>query len=251
MNWNPQMEVHYINTGCPYSTTASFMEFFEGLTYDHINFVFSDPLHNQENMYSSANANSYKYGFLDCGMTSYCDDHPHDYEITDHTGRLDEFRRPFGTSSLNNATALPINTIQEGYPNTTLREGPTETRRNHGSQTQDTQVAWQDTIDPDTMSYEELLELGETVGAENRGLSKEVISLLPISRYKRWFFWRRKSRNERCVVCQMEYKRGDRQIILPCKHAYHAGCGAKWLSINKACPICYTDVVVRKSKPKK
>jgi hypothetical protein len=37
----------------------------------------------------------------------------------------------------------------------------------------------------------------------------------------------------RCVICQMEYKRGDRQITLPCKHIYHAGCGTRWLSINK------------------
>lgn len=37
----------------------------------------------------------------------------------------------------------------------------------------------------------------------------------------------------RCVICQMEYKRRDRQITLPCKHAYHAGCGSRWLSINK------------------
>ncbi|MBA0762374.1 hypothetical protein Gotri_012005, partial [Gossypium trilobum] len=31
----------------------------------------------------------------------------------------------------------------------------------------------------------------------------------------------------------MEYKRGERQITLPCKHVYHAGCGNRWLSINK------------------
>lgn len=37
----------------------------------------------------------------------------------------------------------------------------------------------------------------------------------------------------RCVICQMEYKRGDRRITLPCKHIYHAGCGTRWLSINK------------------
>uniref|UniRef100_A0A7N0ZWA2 RING-type domain-containing protein n=1 Tax=Kalanchoe fedtschenkoi TaxID=63787 RepID=A0A7N0ZWA2_KALFE len=249
MNWNPQMEVHYINTGCPYSTTASFMEFFEGLTYDHINFFFSDPLNNQENIQPSANTNSYKYGFSDCGTASYYDDHLHDYEISDHNQRLQDYRRPFGNSLLNNGSTMPMNTIREGYPNAILREGPIETRRNHSIQ--DTQLAWQDTIDPDTMSYEELLELGETVGTENRGLTKEVIAMLPISRYKRWFFWRRKSRNERCVVCQMEYKMGDKQITLPCKHVYHAGCGAKWLSINKACPVCYTDVVLRKSKSKK
>jgi hypothetical protein len=38
----------------------------------------------------------------------------------------------------------------------------------------------------------------------------------------------------RCVICQMEYKRGDKRITLPCKHLYHANCGNKWLSINKA-----------------
>ena len=38
----------------------------------------------------------------------------------------------------------------------------------------------------------------------------------------------------RCVICQMEYKRGDKRITLPCKHLYHASCGNKWLSINKA-----------------
>lgn len=37
----------------------------------------------------------------------------------------------------------------------------------------------------------------------------------------------------RCVICQMEYKRGDRRITLPCKHVYHADCGTRWLSINK------------------
>jgi len=37
----------------------------------------------------------------------------------------------------------------------------------------------------------------------------------------------------RCVVCQMRYKRGDRQIKLPCKHVYHSECITKWLSISK------------------
>lgn len=81
----------------------------------------------------------------------------------------------------------------------------------------------------------------------------------------------------RCVICQMEYKRKDQQVTLPCKHVYHAGCGSRWLSINKvinwtlsklfpsihhfiytrllshllmcqACPICYTEVVINTSK---
>ncbi|WOH08737.1 hypothetical protein DCAR_0728184 [Daucus carota subsp. sativus] len=80
---------------------------------------------------------------------------------------------------------------------------------------------------------QELLDLGETVGTQSRGLSQENISLLPISK---------------CVICQMEYKRGDQQINLPCKHIYHSGCGSRWLSINKACPICYKEVFANASK---
>lgn len=35
-----------MNSGYPYST-ASFMEYFEGLTYDHVNFIFSGASHSQ------------------------------------------------------------------------------------------------------------------------------------------------------------------------------------------------------------
>ncbi|XP_077210462.1 E3 ubiquitin-protein ligase BIG BROTHER-like [Tasmannia lanceolata] len=104
------------------------------------------------------------------------------------------------------------------------------------------QVIWQDNIDPDNMTYEELLDLGEAVGTHSRGLSAELISSLPISKYKYSFFSRKKTRHERCVICQMDYKRGDRQITLPCKHIYHATCVSRWLSINKACPVCNTEV---------
>nr|GEW12259.1 E3 ubiquitin ligase BIG BROTHER-like [Tanacetum cinerariifolium] len=41
----------------------------------------------------------------------------------------------------------------------------------------------------------------------------------------------------RFVICQMGYKRRERQITLHCKHIYHPGCGSQWLNINKACPI--------------
>lgn len=41
------MEVHYINTSYPYSTAGSFMEYVEGLTYDHVNFIFSGASHAQ------------------------------------------------------------------------------------------------------------------------------------------------------------------------------------------------------------
>ncbi|KAI3673066.1 hypothetical protein L6452_39176 [Arctium lappa] len=56
----------------------------------------------------------------------------------------------------------------------------------------DYQVVWEDNVDPDNMTYEELLELDEVVGSQNCGLSKEAISLLHVSKFKCDFFWRKK-----------------------------------------------------------
>jgi E3 ubiquitin-protein ligase BIG BROTHER-like protein len=41
------MEVHYINTGFPYTTTESFMDFFEGLTHAPVNYAHTGPMHDQ------------------------------------------------------------------------------------------------------------------------------------------------------------------------------------------------------------
>ncbi|XP_057953567.1 E3 ubiquitin-protein ligase BIG BROTHER isoform X2 [Malania oleifera] len=230
MNWNPQMEVHYVNNAVPYSTTGSFMDFFEGLTYEHVNFIFSGTPHAQDSFYPSMHMSLYKYGFSEPWTTSYYD-HSDAYLVNDHAASIDEQRGgPLENSSTvtneQSQQTATVNTQWEGNANTTAHANTVECPRSrHNSH-----------------DYQELLELGETVGTQSRGLSQDLIALLPISKYKCGFFSRKKSRDERCVVCQMEYKRGDRQITLPCKHAYHAGCGTRWLSINKACPICYTEV---------
>jgi E3 ubiquitin-protein ligase BIG BROTHER-like protein len=104
------------------------------------------------------------------------------------------------------------------------------------------QVSWQDDIDPDTMTYEELVELGEAVGTESRGLSQELIETLPTKKYKFGSIFSRKRAGERCVICQLKYKIGERQMNLPCKHVYHSECISKWLSINKVCPVCNSEV---------
>ncbi|EOY32618.1 RING/U-box superfamily protein isoform 3 [Theobroma cacao] len=211
MSWNPHMEVQYINSSYPYNSAGSFMEYFEGLTYQHVNFIFDGASHVQESVYPSMTSSFYKFGLSDSGNISYYD-HGHNYETA------------------------AMNMEWEGNVNTMSRENPVDCpRRQHNGL--DYQVVWQDSVDPDNMTYEELLELGETVGTQSRGLSQELISLLPVSKYKCSLFSRKKSRNERCVICQMEYKRGERRITLPCKHVYHAGCGSRWLSINKGKPV--------------
>ncbi|XP_042048780.1 E3 ubiquitin ligase BIG BROTHER-related-like isoform X2 [Salvia splendens] len=59
-------------------------------------------------------------------------------------------------------------------------EDEDEEEEDHGGNSQD---AWEE-VDPDELSYEELLALGEIVGTESKGLSAETIASLPSINYK-------------------------------------------------------------------
>lgn len=100
----------------------------------------------------------------------------------------------------------------------------------------------QDDIDPDNMRYEELLDLTESVGVENVGLSALHISQLPTSIYRSGML--SNNNEENCVICQECFKFGKRMITLPCSHQYHSKCIIKWLKLKKNCPICQKEVVV-------
>lgn len=99
----------------------------------------------------------------------------------------------------------------------------------------------QDDIDPDNMQYEELVNLTETVGVENRGLSASHISRLPTSIYTSGMF--SKNKEETCTVCQENFKFGKLVMTLPCSHPYHSKCITKWLKLKKTCPMCLKEVV--------
>ncbi|KAK6928716.1 Zinc finger, RING-type [Dillenia turbinata] len=229
-----QMEVHYINTGFPYTVTESFMDFFEGLSHLPVNYAHLPPIHDQESMYWSMNSNSFKFGYPSLGSTSYYSS----YEVNDHLPRMEVSRRAWDYP-LTMQIEEPTTVEMQSGENAVTGVDPIPEECIPSSQSSNTsQVLWQDNIDPDNMTYEELLDLGEAVGSQGRGLSPELISLLPTSRYKSGGFFSRKRSKERCVICQMRYKRGHKQIILPCKHVYHTDCGSKWLSINKTCPVC-------------
>uniref|UniRef100_M8BAK4 Uncharacterized protein n=1 Tax=Aegilops tauschii TaxID=37682 RepID=M8BAK4_AEGTA len=68
------------------------------------------------------------------------------------------------------------------------------------------QVATEDNVDPDNMSYEQLQAIGEEVGTQSRGLSDDLISYLE------------PFRNKCCIT--------------------------RWLKINKACPVCNEEWVI-------
>ncbi|KAL8160138.1 hypothetical protein V2J09_001675 [Rumex salicifolius] len=108
-----------------------------------------------------------------------------------------------------------------------ITEREDEDLEDHGGNSQE---AWEE-VDPDELSYEELIALGEIVGTESRGLSDDTIASLPSINYK--------SENNQdeepgtCVICRLEYEDNDALTLLTCKHSYHSECISNWLKINK------------------
>ncbi|XP_011099668.2 E3 ubiquitin ligase BIG BROTHER [Sesamum indicum] len=97
----------------------------------------------------------------------------------------------------------------------------------------------EDDVDPDELSYEELIALGEMVGVENIGLPEAEINkhLQPFTCHS--------TTNliiDRCVICQVEYEEGEEVVSIQCEHLYHRDCITKWLQIKKICPICNNEV---------
>lgn len=239
MNGNQPMEVYYTNTGYPsYTVNEGYMGYFDGLTHPSppVNYVYPPiPMHNQETAYWSMNMDPYRSDFCDAGSSSY-----YGYEVNDSLPRTEINQRTWEYPSSMHVEE-PTLDVQSEENVVTSSDGAEECPEDHQDGT-NSEVAWQDDIDPDAMTYEELLDLGEAVGTQSRGLSQELIKLLPTSRYKAGGFFSRKKSKERCVICLVTYKIGDQQITLPCKHAYHSKCGRKWLSINKTCPVCNSQV---------
>ncbi|KAI3983383.1 hypothetical protein MKX01_013450 [Papaver californicum] len=97
-------------------------------------------------------------------------------------------------------------------------------------------------LDVDSMSYEELLALGERIGNVSTGLSEDLIlkcltmtvitnaEIIP--------------EEQRCVICLDEYRNEEEICRLKnCGHDYHVGCIQRWLSMKSACPICKAPVL--------
>lgn len=240
MNDGRQMGVHYMDGGgFPYAVNENFVDFFQGINHVPVNYAFPGSMPDQESVYWSMNMSPYKFGMSGPGSTSYYNS----YELNDNLPRMEnnrvEWEYPSEVISEEPATSdSPLR--RDGVNMQTI---PEECSPNHQeSSSSQVEVIWQDNIDPDNMTYEELLDLGEAVGTQNRGLPQELIDTLPTSKYKFGSLFKRKNSGKRCVVCQMTYRRGDQQMKLPCSHVYHGECITKWLSINKKCPVCNTEV---------
>ncbi|PAN13256.1 hypothetical protein PAHAL_2G323700 [Panicum hallii] len=153
MNSSRQMELHYINTGFPYTVTESFMDFFEGLTYAHADFALTDGFQDQGHPYwAMMHTNSYKYGYSAPGnYYSYA----HVYDIDDYMHRADGGRRIWdNTTPVNNVDSANV-VLQGGEASHTTANSTTEECIQQAHQSPGSpQVVWQDNIDPDNMTYE-------------------------------------------------------------------------------------------------
>lgn len=89
-------------------------------------------------------------------------------------------------------------------------------------------------IDPDAMTYEELLELQEKMGSVSKGLTEQ--QLTRIRRLEA------KGVDEVCSICYYNIKEGEKIVQLPCRHYFHDQCIEEWLRKQKTCPLCKQEI---------
>ena len=91
---------------------------------------------------------------------------------------------------------------------------------------------------PDSMSYEQLLQLEENVGSVNKGLTKEKIKKIPEKPFRKVLF----DDNSNCIICMEDFEENEKVKQLDCGHIFHGECIDKWLEKQKTCPFCKSEV---------
>uniref|UniRef100_A0A0V0HZR5 RING-type E3 ubiquitin transferase n=1 Tax=Solanum chacoense TaxID=4108 RepID=A0A0V0HZR5_SOLCH len=113
-------------------------------------------------------------------------------------------------------------------------------------------------LDVDRMTYEELLALGERIGNVSIGLSEDII----VANLKTRIFLSTETpsplenvasdqdQKTVCVICQADFKDGEKIGILNCGHEYHEECVKKWLGVKNSCAICKSAALSTEKKDK-
>ncbi|CCI47524.1 unnamed protein product [Albugo candida] len=95
-------------------------------------------------------------------------------------------------------------------------------------------------VNPDAMTYEELLELGERVGDVKKDRWRQIapsrVARLPSCRWKQYMGY------SSCIICQHNFEPNDHALTLPCTHIFHSSCVQGWLLENSACPLCKVEI---------
>ncbi len=89
----------------------------------------------------------------------------------------------------------------------------------------------------DNMTYEELLELEEKIGKVSNGLTAEEIKNLKQEKFIKY-----KYLEDKCIICQYDFKELENIVVLPCKHCFHFLCIKPWISKQHYCPLCKTNI---------
>ena len=95
---------------------------------------------------------------------------------------------------------------------------------------------------PSQYSYEQLMQLGETVGEVSRGAAAQEISANRTMSYAAAKADSSVILGEQCAICRMEFEPDDELRVLRCGHAEHCECIDQWLAVNKSCPICMKEI---------
>ncbi|EGR31809.1 hypothetical protein IMG5_101120 [Ichthyophthirius multifiliis] len=95
-------------------------------------------------------------------------------------------------------------------------------------------------MNPDEMTYEQLLALEEKNGKVCVGLNQEQIEKIPIANFNR----KLKHFQDKCSICITEFNIGQQVKILDCKHFYHVECISSWLKDQKKCPVCKNEILI-------
>ncbi|CAN8292731.1 unnamed protein product [Cochlearia groenlandica] len=97
-------------------------------------------------------------------------------------------------------------------------------------------------LDVDSMSYEQLLELGDRIGYVNTGLKEREIHrcLRKVNHSLSHTL-----ADIKCSICQDEYEREAQVGKLDCGHSFHVECVKQWLIRKNACPVCKKTAYVK------
>ncbi|XXG67214.1 hypothetical protein AAC387_Pa06g0613 [Persea americana] len=244
-----QVDVHYVNGGVP----SIIEETVEGYYIEHRGLSVEELLQDQEVIYQSLQTNTRSDTTKASGSSDISPGHVHsgdERRIAEKEGESSQVHDFDSQLDSDEAFARSLQELESRLADTFVGETTEAANTTSGFSTDNSDpspsdttavVMRQDNIDPDDMNYEELRLLGEAIGTEDRGLSEELISYLQPFEYRRGLF-SREDIDEKCVICCTEYEDEDMLIRLPCQHRYHSDCVAKWLKLNKACPICKEEV---------
>ncbi|KAJ2305713.1 hypothetical protein H4S02_003975 [Coemansia sp. RSA 2611] len=72
-----------------------------------------------------------------------------------------------------------------------------------------------------------------------KGLKKKDIAMLPQHTFSGTCDLEKQYETDQtCMICFLDYKRGDSLIDLSCNHSFHSKCVSRWLRSKASCPLC-------------